>query len=201
MRSGFVTVAGRPNVGKSTLVNALCGAKIAIVSDKPQTTRRRIRGIYTIEDAQLVLTDIPGFQKPLDPMTERMQQTVEHAFEDVDAVLFVLDARERIGGGDRFIASRVFSIGVPVVIATKAWTGSGTPLRGGLPSGHAALGFAGWMAATYIVNDSHRFLISALTFIMALLVAQARVEAGVHSALEVAYGGALVTLALFQVFS
>jgi diacylglycerol kinase (ATP) len=91
---------------------------------------------------------------------------------------------------------------VIIVLATKAWTGKGTPLRGGLPSGHAAVGFAGWMAATYIVNDSHRFVISALTFIMALLVAQTRVESGVHSALEVAYGGALgalVTLAMFQV--
>ena len=90
---------------------------------------------------------------------------------------------------------------VITVIATKAWTGRGTPLRGGLPSGHAAVAFAGWMAATYIVNDSHRFVVSALTFIMALLVAQTRVESGVHSALEVAYGGALgalVTLAVFQ---
>ncbi len=117
MKSGFVAVAGRPNVGKSTLVNAICGTKVAIVSDKPQTTRRRIHGIYTTDEAQLVLTDIPGFQKPLDPMTERMQKTVDHAFEDVDVVLFVLDARERIGAGDRFIASRVFSLGVPVVIA------------------------------------------------------------------------------------
>jgi diacylglycerol kinase (ATP) len=90
---------------------------------------------------------------------------------------------------------------VITVIATKAWTGRGTPLRGGLPSGHAAVAFAGWMAATYIVSDSHRFVVSALTFIMALLVAQTRVESGVHSALEVAYGGALgalVTLAVFQ---
>ena len=90
---------------------------------------------------------------------------------------------------------------VIIVIATKAWTGRGTPLRGGLPSGHAAVAFAGWMAATYIVSDSHRFVVSALTFIMALLVAQTRVESGVHSALEVAYGGALgalVTLAVFQ---
>ena len=90
---------------------------------------------------------------------------------------------------------------VIIVIATKAWTGRGTPLRGGLPSGHAAVAFAGWMAATYIVTDSHRFVVSALTFIMALLVAQTRVESGVHSALEVAYGGALgafVTLAVFQ---
>jgi diacylglycerol kinase (ATP) len=89
-----------------------------------------------------------------------------------------------------------------VVIGTKALTGRGTPLRGGLPSGHAALAFAGWMAATYAVADSnHQFLISSLTLIMALLVAQTRVESGVHSALEVAYGGALgalVTLVVFQ---
>jgi len=93
---------------------------------------------------------------------------------------------------------------VIIVIATKAWTGRGTPLRGGLPSGHAAVAFAGWMAATYIVNDSHRFVVSALTFIMALLVAQTRVESGIHSALEVTYGGvlgALVTLAVFQLFA
>jgi diacylglycerol kinase (ATP) len=90
---------------------------------------------------------------------------------------------------------------VIIVIATKAWSGRGTPLRGGLPSGHAAIAFAGWMAATYVVGDSHRFLVSALTFIMALLVAQTRVESGIHSALEVAYGGALgalVTLSVFQ---
>jgi diacylglycerol kinase (ATP) len=93
---------------------------------------------------------------------------------------------------------------VLIVIATKAWTGRGTPLRGGLPSGHSALAFAGWMAATYVINDDHRFLISSLTFIMALLVAQTRVEAGVHSALEVLYGGvlgALITLVVFQVFT
>jgi GTP-binding protein Era len=117
VRSGFVAVAGRPNVGKSTLVNALCGGKVAIVSDKPQTTRRRIFGIANGPDHQLVLADLPGFQRPLDPLTERMQKTVDSAFEDVEAVLFVLSARERIGAGDRFIASRVFGLGVPVVIA------------------------------------------------------------------------------------
>ncbi len=94
---------------------------------------------------------------------------------------------------------------IVLVIATKAISGRGTPLRGGLPSGHSAVAFAGWMAATYVLSDhEHRFLISTLTFIMALLVAQTRVESGVHSALEVAYGGllgALVTLALFQVFA
>jgi diacylglycerol kinase (ATP) len=92
-----------------------------------------------------------------------------------------------------------------VVIGTKALTGRGTPLRGGLPSGHAAVAFAGWMAATYVLSDSrHRFLVSSLTFLMALLVAQTRIESGVHSTLEVAYGGligALVTLVLFQLFT
>jgi GTPase len=117
MRSGFVAVAGRPNVGKSTLVNALCGGKVAIVSDKPQTTRRRIFGIANAEDYQLVLADLPGFQRPRDALTERMQHTVDTAFEDVEGVLFVLSARERIGAGDRFIAQRVFQLGVPVVIA------------------------------------------------------------------------------------
>ena len=117
MRSGFVAVAGRPNVGKSTVVNALCGGKVAIVSDKPQTTRRRIFGIANGDDYQLVLADLPGFQRPRDALTERMQRTVDSSFEDVDAVLFVLSARERIGAGDRFIAQRVFPLGVPVVIA------------------------------------------------------------------------------------
>ena len=117
MRSGFVAVAGRPNVGKSTLVNALAGGKVAITSDKPQTTRRRIFGVANGPDYQLVLADLPGFQRPRDPLTEHMQRTVDSSFEDVDAVLFVLDARDRIGAGDRFIAKRVFDLGVPVVIA------------------------------------------------------------------------------------
>jgi GTP-binding protein Era len=119
VKSGFVVVAGRPNVGKSTLVNALCGGKVAIVSDKPQTTRQRIFGIANGDDYQLVLADLPGFQRPRDPLTEHMQRTVDSSFEDVDAVLFVVDARERIGAGDRFIAKRVFALGVPVVIAVN----------------------------------------------------------------------------------
>jgi GTPase len=119
MRSGIIAVAGRPNVGKSTLVNALCGGKVAIVSDKPQTTRRRIFAVANGDDWQLVLADLPGFQRPRDPLTEHMQRTVDTSFEDVDAVLLVLDARERIGAGDRFIAKRVFDLGVPVVIAVN----------------------------------------------------------------------------------
>ena len=117
MRSGIVAVAGRPNVGKSTLVNALCGGKVAIVSDKPQTTRRRIFGVANGDGWQLALADLPGFQRPRDALTEHMQRTVDSSFEDVDGVLLVLDARERIGAGDRFIAKRVFELGVQVVIA------------------------------------------------------------------------------------
>jgi len=117
VKSGFVAVAGRPNVGKSTLVNALAGEKVAIVSDKPQTTRNRIFGIAHGDDHQLVLADMPGFQRPRDALTEHMQRTVDASFDEVDAVLLALSARERIGAGDRFVAQRVFSLGVPVVIA------------------------------------------------------------------------------------
>ncbi len=119
LKSGFVAVAGRPNVGKSTLVNALCGGKVAIVSDKPQTTRRRIAGIANGDGYQLVLVDLPGFQRPRDALTERMQRTVDQSFEDVEGVLFVVDARDRIGAGDRFIANRVFGLELPVVIAVN----------------------------------------------------------------------------------
>jgi GTP-binding protein Era len=121
VRSGFVAVAGRPNVGKSTLVNALAGGKVAIVSNKPQTTRRRIsavvEGELEGEPFQLVLLDLPGFQRPRDALTERMQRTVNEALADVDGFLFVLAADEAIGAGDRFIAERVYAAGPPVVVA------------------------------------------------------------------------------------
>ncbi|HEY3544038.1 MAG TPA: diacylglycerol kinase [Gaiellaceae bacterium] len=111
---------------------------------------------------------------------------------------------DRVRDAPAEITLTALALVVLIVIATKAWTGRGTPLRGGLPSGHAALAFAIWMAATYVINDDHRFLISSLTFVAALLVAQTRVEAGVHSAMEVLYGGvlgALVTLVVFQVLT
>ena len=117
MRSGFVAVAGRPNVGKSTLVNALCGDKVAITSNVPNTTRRRIFGVGNGPDWQLVLADLPGFQRPMDALTERMQHTVDSSFEDIDVVLLVLSARDRIGAGDRYVARRVFALGIPVIIA------------------------------------------------------------------------------------
>ena len=117
MKSGFVAVAGRPNVGKSTLVNALVGEKVAITSAIPHTTRRRIFGVANGDDFQLVLVDLPGFQRPIDALTARMQRTVDESFDDIDTVLFVVDARARIGAGDRFIARRVFALGKPVIIA------------------------------------------------------------------------------------
>jgi len=118
MRSGFAALAGRPNVGKSTLVNALTGEKVAIVSRVPHTTRHRIRGVWTQGDAQLVLVDLPGWQRPIDTLTERMQHTVEETIaDDLDVIVLVLNARERIGAGDRYVARRVFELGPPVVIA------------------------------------------------------------------------------------
>jgi GTP-binding protein Era len=118
-RSGFVALAGRPNAGKSTLVNRIVGDKVAIVSDKPQTTRREIRGIATGAEWQLVLVDLPGVQRPRDPLTERMQRRVESALADADAVLFVLNGEQQIGHGDRFIANAIKNAGVPAVTAVN----------------------------------------------------------------------------------
>ena len=116
-RSGFVALAGRPNAGKSTLVNRIVGGKVAIVSDKPQTTRREIRGIASAEDWQMVLVDLPGVQRPLDPLTERMQRRVERSLAEADAILFLLNGEQEIGPGDRFIARAIRSVGLPCVTA------------------------------------------------------------------------------------
>src|SRR5207248_2554187 len=97
------------------------GAKVAIVSDKPHTTRHRIRGVYTADEAQLVLVDLPGWQRPVDTLTERMQERVHETMssDELDAVIQVVSARDRIGAGDRFVARHVFALGVPVVIAVN----------------------------------------------------------------------------------
>jgi GTP-binding protein Era len=120
-RSGFVALAGRPNVGKSTLVNAMVGHKVAIVSDKPQTTRRAIRGVVTAPDEfQLVLTDLPGVQRPRDPLTARMQRRVESELAEADAALFVVNGEQGVGGGgDRWIADVLGRASVPVAIAVN----------------------------------------------------------------------------------
>jgi GTP-binding protein Era len=116
-RAGFVALAGRPNVGKSTLVNAIVGEKVAIVSDKPQTTRRAIRGIATRGDVQLVLVDLPGVQRPRDALTQRMQTRVEQELADADGALLVLNGEQGVGPGDRFIAGALARAEVPVAIA------------------------------------------------------------------------------------
>ena len=124
-RAGFVGLAGRPNAGKSTLVNAIVGAHVAIVSERPQTTRRAIRGVATDTAAgwQLVMTDLPGVQRPRDALTERMQRRVEREIADSDAVLFVVNGAEGVGPGDRFISKALLSANAatPVVcVVNKA---------------------------------------------------------------------------------
>ena len=122
-RAGFVGLAGRPNAGKSTLVNAIVGARVAIVSERPQTTRRAIRGVATDVAAcwQLVLTDLPGVQRPRDVLTERMQRRVERELADSDVVLFVVNGEEGVGPGDRFISKALLAAndGTPVLCAVN----------------------------------------------------------------------------------
>jgi GTP-binding protein Era len=122
-RSGFVALAGRPNVGKSTLANAIVGTKVAIVSDKPQTTRRAIRGVATGPDWQLILVDLPGVQRPRDALTERMQHRVESELADADGCLLLLNAQQGLGPGDRFIAGLLRKAtgagGMPISIAVN----------------------------------------------------------------------------------
>jgi GTP-binding protein Era len=119
LRSGFIALAGRPNVGKSTLANAIVGSKVAIVSDKPQTTRRAIRAVANGAGWQLILVDLPGVQRPRDVLTERMQRRVEHELSDADGCMMVVNAQQGIGPGDRFIAGLLGSSPVPVLIAVN----------------------------------------------------------------------------------
>jgi GTP-binding protein Era len=122
-RAGFVGLAGRPNVGKSTLVNALVGSHVAIVSNRPQTTRRAIRGVATDLEAerQLILVDLPGVQRPRDVLTERMQGRVERELADSDVVLFVINGEQGVGPGDRFIVKALLGAGsgLPVICAVN----------------------------------------------------------------------------------
>ncbi|MBA3268435.1 MAG: GTPase Era [Acidimicrobiia bacterium] len=122
MRSGFASLVGRPNVGKSTLLNAICGTKVAIVSDKPQTTRNQIRGVLTTDDTQVVFVDTPGIHKPRTAAGERMNATATGTLDDVDVACLVIDATAPVGKGDRFVASRVPPSGVCVLNKIDAAT-------------------------------------------------------------------------------
>jgi GTP-binding protein Era len=118
MRSGFVTLVGRPNVGKSTLVNAMCGRKVSIVSDKPQTTRTRVRGILTTSEAQLVFVDTPGLHKPVTALGERVNATALDSVNDVDVVCLVIDATKPFGSGDQWVAGHL-DLPTAIVIVNK----------------------------------------------------------------------------------
>lgn len=115
-KSGFVALIGRPNVGKSTLMNQVIGQKIAIMSDKPQTTRNKIHGVYTIEHAQIVFLDTPGIHKPQSKLGDYMMKVAHSTLAEVDAILFLVDVAEGIGGGDRFIIEQLKSVQTPVIL-------------------------------------------------------------------------------------
>jgi GTP-binding protein Era len=115
-KSGFVAIVGRPNVGKSTLLNQVIGQKVAIMSDKPQTTRNKIHGVYTTDDMQIVFLDTPGIHKPFSKLGDYMVQAAVGALEEVDAILFLIDVTEELGGGDRFIIERLKSVRTPVFL-------------------------------------------------------------------------------------
>jgi GTPase len=117
--SGFVALAGRPNVGKSTLVNLVVGEKVAIVSDRPQTTRRVIRGVHSSGDCQMVLVDLPGVQRPRDELTARMARRVRAEIEGSDAALLIINGEQGVGPGDRFIAQALASARTPVTVAVN----------------------------------------------------------------------------------
>jgi GTP-binding protein Era len=118
-RAGFVALAGRPNVGKSTFVNAVVGRKVAIVTEKPQTTRRAIRGVHQSGESQLILVDLPGVQRPRDALTARMARRVQQELEDSDAALLMLNGQQGIGPGDRFIAKTLAAVEMPVAVAVN----------------------------------------------------------------------------------
>ena len=118
-RSGFVTVVGRPNVGKSTLVNRLVGQKVSIVSSRPQTTRTQVRGVRTTEQHQIVFLDTPGIHKPRTLLGERTNSRALTTLDEVDVVCFVVDASEPIGRGDRFIAELVAQVRTPAVLVVN----------------------------------------------------------------------------------
>jgi GTP-binding protein Era len=114
--SGFVAIVGRPNVGKSTLINEMIGQKIAIMSDKPQTTRNKIHGVYTTDKSQIVFLDTPGIHKPLSKLGDYMVKSAVGTLGEVDAALFLIDASEGLGGGDRFIIEQLKKVKTPVYL-------------------------------------------------------------------------------------
>ena len=166
-RSGFVAAFGRPNVGKSTLVNALVGRKVSIVSDHPQTTRRRITGVVSVEDCQIVLLDLPGFQKPFDSLTRRMQTTVDDALGEVDAALVLLNATETFGSGDRYVAQAVAASGLPALfVLNKIDLVDGRRLGARLDEARALSGGGEVLAVSALRGDGLADVLSRLVAAM-----------------------------------
>ncbi|NNF68743.1 MAG: GTPase Era, partial [Acidimicrobiia bacterium] len=153
MRSGFVPVVGRPNVGKSTLVNALVGSKVSITSKRPQTTRNTIRGVLTGDDFQIVFVDTPGLHKPRTALGSRLNQLVHGSLADADVVLFVIDASGPIGPGDRRIAASLAESGTPVVVAVNKVDAASTSEIAEQLSTAAEWDFAAYVPVSALTKD------------------------------------------------
>ena len=160
-RSGFVTFVGRPNVGKSSLVNAICGRKISIVSDKPQTTRHRIMGVLTRPGSQLVFVDTPGLHKPVTALGERVNATALGSVEDVDVTCLVLDATHAFGKGDRWVADRI-DMATSIVIVNKTDVASREQVLRMLGAA-SDLGAAAYFPVSAVSGDGLGALVADLT--------------------------------------
>ena len=166
MKSGFVAVVGRPNVGKSTLVNAAVGSKVAIISSRPQTTRNTIRGVVHREDAQVILVDSPGLHKPRTELGERLNRLVYGTLADADAVLFVLDAGAPIGPGDRRIAQRLTDVGSKTVVAlNKIDTASKSQITSQLATA-GAWDFAAYVPISALKGDGVEAVLDELVALL-----------------------------------
>ncbi len=166
-RSGFVAILGRPNVGKSTLVNRLVGRKVSIVSDHPQTTRRRITGVLDLPGCQVVLLDLPGFQRPFDSLTRRMQAAVDETLAEVDAALVLLNAVEPFGGGDRYVLQAVAAAGLPgITVLNKTDLVEGRRVGARLEEARALAGGAPVHPVSALRGDGLSLVVDALAAAM-----------------------------------
>jgi GTP-binding protein Era len=164
VRSGFVTLIGRPNVGKSTLVNAMCGRKVSIVSDKPQTTRTRVRGILSTPEAQVVFVDTPGLHKPVTALGKRVNATALDSVSDVDAVCLVIDATKPFGSGDQWVAGHL-DLPASIVIVNKIDAVSKDRVLGQL-SAASSLGASDYFPVSAKTGEGIPELIAHLTALM-----------------------------------
>lgn len=167
VRSGFVALVGRPNAGKSTLVNALVGSKVAIVSDKPQTTRHRLRAIVDTEDAQIVLVDTPGLHKPHDALGEELNRSALMALRDVDVVCMVVDLSQPVGGGDRWVAQHVAATSAKrVLVLTKADLSCDVPIEKRIAEAGALLTFDD----VVVLSAQEKFNLEGFTCVVSALL-------------------------------